>query len=344
MPHAPRTHPRPVRLSRRSAILIAGGAWLAAGIPARASTPSPVADAAWTSGPPLPSARSEFAGVFLDGSIVVAGGFGAESTVSRLDLASGVWSDLAPLPEPRHHLGLAALDGAIYAIGGHDATHGATDTAWRYDPEADAWSDLPPLPQGPRGALGCAALNGTIVAVGGSSGDLSGPATADVAAFDPATETWTLLPPMPTAREHLAVAAAGGILVAIGGRNGGQFDPAMDTAVERYDPSTGDWRTGSPIPDGRSGMGVAVDVDVDAASIIVLGGEGREGTNGLYNRVQRYEVAADAWSDLPALPVARHGIAAAVADGVLYAIGGSTRAYTVANTDAVDRLPLSDRV
>ncbi|MGN6484291.1 MAG: Kelch repeat-containing protein [Thermomicrobiales bacterium] len=341
MPHAHRTHPHPVRLSRRAAVLMAGGGWLAAGIPARASTPSPVADAAWMSGPPLPSARSEFAGTLLDGAIVVAGGFGAESTVSRLDLAAGVWSDLAPLPEPRHHLGLAALDGAIYAIGGHDVTHGATDTAWRYDPEADAWSDLPPLPQGPRGALGCAALNGTIVAVGGSSGDLSGPATADVAAFDPATGTWTLLPPMPTAREHLAVAVAGGILVAIGGRNGGQFDPAMDTAVERYDPANNTWSTGSPMPDGRSGMGVAV--DEDAASIVVLGGEGREGTNGLYDQVQRYDVATDTWSDLPPLPVARHGIAAAVADGVLYAIGGSTRAYTAENTDAVDRLVPSER-
>ncbi|MGC4106788.1 MAG: kelch repeat-containing protein [Thermomicrobiales bacterium] len=339
MTHIHRSSPDAIRLTRRAASLaLATGVVLAAMPSTRAeqATPSPAAPRAWTSGSPLPIARSEFPATALDGMIYVAGGFGAETAFTRLDPLTGAWKDLVPLPAPRHHLGLAALDGGIYAIGGHDDRHSATETAWRYDPTTDTWNDLPPLPQGPRGALGCAALDGRILTVGGSSGDLSGPATADVAAFDPASGSWSMLPPMPTAREHLAVAVAGSVLVAIGGRDGGRFDPTMDTAVERYDPASATWSTGSAMPDGRSGMGVAT----DGASIVILGGEGREGNAGIYDRVQRYDVAADTWSDLPNLPVARHGIAAAIADGVLYAIGGSTSAFTVENTDEVDQLTL----
>lgn len=319
------------RLGRRT--LVFAVAALATPTAGRAQTasPSPVAREGWTTGIELPVARSEFTGTVLDEAIYVAGGFGAQRAFNRFDVIAGEWTELAELPAPRHHLGLAALDGAIFAIGGHNEASSATDTAWRYDPIADAWTDLPPLPQGPRGALGCAALNGLIVAVGGSSGDLSGPATSDVSAFDPASATWEMLPPMPTAREHLAAAVAGGLLIALGGRNGSQFSPEMDTAVERFDPATGEWTRGSALPDGRSGMGVAA----DATSIVVLGGEGR---SGIYSQVQRYDVAADAWSDLPALPVARHGLAAGIVDGRLYAIGGSTEAFAARNSNAVDIL------
>ncbi|MGC4189851.1 MAG: kelch repeat-containing protein [Thermomicrobiales bacterium] len=334
MPYRP--HPDAVRLTRRAAML-AAGAGVLTGFPAAAqpASPSPAAETGWTPGPSLPVPRSEFTAATLDGKIYVAGGFGAEQAFSRLDPATGTWTELASLPAPRHHLGLAALDNAIYAIGGHDAKNTATDTAWRYDLEDDAWRSLLSLPQGPRGALGCAVLDGRILTVGGSSGDLSGPATADVAAFDPVTGTWETLPAMPTAREHLAVATVGGILIAIGGRNGGQFDPKMDTAVERYDPTSNGWTAGAALPDGRSGMGVAT----NAGSVVVLGGEGR---SGIYDHVQRYDVAANVWSDLPSLPVARHGIAAATDphSGLLYAIGGSTSAFTVSNTDAVDVLSL----
>lgn len=300
---------------------------------AMASARQTPATSRWTTSTPLPVPRSEFAATVAAGMIYVAGGFGAERAFTRFDPTTADWAELAPLPAPRHHLGLAALDDGIYVIGGHDEHNSATDTAWCYDIANDAWTDLPVMPQGPRGALGCAALQGRIIAVGGSSGDLSGPATSDVAAFDPATESWALLPPMPTAREHLAVASVGDVLLAVGGRDGGQFSETMDTAVERFDATTERWATGAPLPNGRSGMGVAS----DTSSVLVLGGEGR---NGIYDQVQRYDVVNDTWSDLPNLPVARHGIAAAVVNETLYAIGGNTSAFTVENSAIVEALAL----
>ncbi len=274
----------------------------------------------------------------LDGNIYVAGGFGALSRFERFDPLANAWEQLADLPEPRHHLSLATLDDAIYLAGGHtESTHSATETFWRYDPGADAWETLDPLPLGPRGALGAAAIDGLLYVVGGSSGDLSGPATADLARYDPVAVSWELLAPMPTAREHLAVAAADGLLVTIGGRNGSDEDPALLEATEVYDPVSDSWEKRSVLPAPRAGMGVAS----DGERVIVLGGERFTGGQPLsFVAVNLYDVATDKWSELAPLPVARHGLAAAIFDGTLYAISGSTQAGDIDNVDRVDTLSL----
>jgi hypothetical protein len=88
-----------------------------------------------------------------------------------------------------------------------------------------------------------------------------------------------------------------------------------------------------PLPVPRSGMGVASDGD----AVIVLGGEGPEG---IYDQVNRYDPAADEWSSLPDLPQGRHGVGAAIVDRTLYAIGGSTLAWSVQNIFGVDSLYL----
>ncbi len=296
----------------------------------------------WHSAAPLEVARSEYAATVLDGKIYVAGGFGAESRFDRYDPAADAWQSLANLPEPRHHLSLIALDGAIYIAGGLDqAANSATDTFWRYDPAADAWESLAPLPQGPRGSLGGGAIDGRLYIVGGSAGDLSGPATGDLARYDPAEDRWELLAPMPTAREHLGVAAAAGQLVAIGGRDGSHEDHAMLSATEMYDPATDRWRTGAELPVPRAGLGTTS----DGEAVFVMGGErfttdAGEWAPETIGTVDRYDVATDAWSSLEPLPVPRHGIAAAIVADTLYALGGSRAAGTVENVTDVDRIAL----
>jgi len=296
----------------------------------------------WERAARLEVARSEYAATVLDGRIYVAGGFGAESRFDRYDPDADSWEALADLPAPRHHLCLVALDGAVYLAGGLDReANRATDTFWRYDPSANAWETLAPLPQGPRGSLGGGAIDGALYITGGSSGDLAGPATADLARYDPAEDRWELLTPMPTPREHLGVAAAAGRLVAIGGRNGSHEDLAMLSATEIYDPATDTWQTGAALPVPRAGLGTAS----DGRMVIVMGGERFTTDSGermpeTIGTVDRYDVEADAWSSLQPLPVPRHGIAAAVVDGTLYAIGGSTAAGTVENVSEVDRIAL----
>ncbi len=323
------------RWTRRSLGAAFGAAMVArsGALAARQASPTSTG-VSWQPLPPLPAAGSEFAAAVVDKTIFVAGGFDVESRLFAFDSASSIWTERAALPEPRHHAGLTALDGDVYLAGGHDHGSQAVDTFWRYDPLADAWEDLPPLPQGPRGALGLAALDGKIYAVGGSSGDLSGPATADCVSFDPATMEWTALEPMPTAREHLAVGVAGGVLVAIGGRNGGDVSANMAGATEVFDPAHSSWRSRSTLPVPRSGMGVAS----AGNTVIVMGGEG---ASGLYADANHYDVAADSWITLPNLPSGRHGIAGATVEDQVYAIGGSTLAWQIQSVAEVTVLDLA---
>lgn len=310
-------------LTRRSMGLAFFSAFLVRSGSPVASQVSPIStSASWGTSPPLPAPGSEFGAAVLDGTIYVAGGFDVESRLFAYDSVASAWTERAALPERRHHAALAALDGYVYLAGGHDHGSQAVDTSWRYDPDVDAWEDIPPMPQGPRGALGLAALDGRIYAVGGSSMDLSGPATADCACFDPVMMEWSMIEPMPTAREHLAIGAASGLLVAIGGRNGGDVAPEMAGATEIFDPGTASWRAGSPLPVPRSGMGIASSGD----AIIVSGGEGIEG---LYVDVNRYDPVTDAWDALPSLPGGRHGAASAHIGDRLYVIGGSTLAWGI---------------
>jgi N-acetylneuraminic acid mutarotase len=279
--------------------------------------------------------RSEYAATVLNGAIYVAGGFGAESSFDRYQPAEDAWERLADLPEPRHHLALIAFSDAIYLAGGLNAeANSAESNFWRYEPGSNRWDALEPLPQGPRGSLGGGVIDGTLYVVGGSSHDLSGPATADLAAWHAETGTWELRAPMPTPREHLGVGVAGGVLVAVGGREGSHEEPTILQATERYDPVTDTWSVGAPMPTPRAGLGVASDGD----AIYVVGGERFLGAAETLGAVERYSPAEDRWTELPALPVARHGVAAAWVDGALYAIGGSITAGRVDNIRSVDRI------
>ncbi|MCC6703383.1 MAG: galactose oxidase [Thermomicrobiales bacterium] len=323
-----------MRFTRRSALATALVTGFALPRVVRAEA-TPVA-AGWETVAGLALPRSEYAAAVLGDAIYVAGGFGAESSFDRYDPAADAWERLADLPAPRHHLTLIALDEALYIAGGLNIkANSAEATFWRYDPAADRWDDLEPLPQGARGSLGGGAIDGRLYIAGGSAHDLSGPATNDLAVYDPEDDRWELLTPMPTAREHLGVGVANGFLVAVGGRDGGHESPAMLEATEIYDPATGTWSAGVPMPTPRAGLGVAS----DGESIFVLGGERfSNGAPVTLAAVERYEPEGDRWTSLPDLPVGRHGIAAAWLEGALYAIGGSVSAGVIENIRSVDRM------
>jgi N-acetylneuraminic acid mutarotase len=262
-------------MTRRLALAAPLAVLAASRLTAIANAQATPTQAGWETIAPLPVPRSEYAATVLDGLIYVAGGFGAGFNVDRYHPEADAWESLADLPEFRHHLSMIALDGAIYIAGGLDeASNSATDTFWRYDPAGNTWETLAPLPQGARGSLGGGTIDGKLYIVGGSAGDLSGPATGDLARYDPEEDRWDLLAPMPTPREHLGVAVAAGQLVAVGGRDGSHEDVSLLSATEIYDPATDGWRTGAALPVPRAGMGAASDGD----AVIVIGGERESGS------------------------------------------------------------------
>src|SRR5262249_43029448 len=90
----------------------------------------------------------------------------------------------------------------------------------------------------PCGALAAAVLGGKVHAVGGVG--RHGRNTPAHEVYDPATNRWTALADVPTARDHLAVAAMDGRLYAVGGRIDGNYSRNL-ASNEAYDPATDRW-------------------------------------------------------------------------------------------------------
>ena len=127
------------------------------------------------------------------------------------------------MPTPRNHAAIGAVNGKIYVIGGRvgAAFIGlASDTSVveEYDPAADKWSATRARMPSTRSALGYAVINGRIYVAGGEFQDPHIMATfKSVEAYDPASNTWSIMPPMPVSRHGLAAGAIGNRLILVGG-------------------------------------------------------------------------------------------------------------------------------
>jgi N-acetylneuraminic acid mutarotase len=208
----------------------------------------------WTGGPNMAAPYAEtVAGVIDDRIHVVTGrrpagqanadwGDHADTNAHIvLDAASGNWSTAAPAPSARNSAAGAVIDGQLHVIGGRTVTGGNTAAHEVYDPARDAWERAAPLPEpvsGPRGAggLAAAALDGRIYVFGGEWFDNSGGGVyAQVWAYDPASDAWTLAGAMPTPRHGLGAVTANGAIWTIAGaaRAGGN---ATSAAVEVFTP------------------------------------------------------------------------------------------------------------
>jgi hypothetical protein len=124
---------------------------------------------------------------------------------------------------------------------------------------------------------------------------------------------WSFAARMPHRRSYTASAElAGKIYVAAGmvGNTGRPLD-----LFERFDPSSNDWTSLTPLPRAFS-AGAAASLD---GRIWVVGGNSAE-ANG--RQVYAYDVRSARWSPEPRLPAPRTNLAVVAADGRLYALGG----------------------
>lgn len=125
-----------------------------------------------------------------------------------LDLGnlSAGWKTLAPLPNPTQHAGSTVFEGKIYFLdgqNGHDATSIPNKRMRRYDPATDTWTSLAdvPVPAGKPGrehiCTSVVVFGNRLLLLGGETGFNKG--ISDwVSAYNPATDTWDNLTPLPT--------------------------------------------------------------------------------------------------------------------------------------------------
>jgi glucose/arabinose dehydrogenase len=116
----------------------------------------------------------------------------------------------------------------------------------------------------PRHHLASAVVDGKLYAIGGRNSNRTFNANLDAnEVYDPKSNAWTSLQPMPTKRSGLCVASSssvGGDIYVIGGESPFKGDETPDTTYdvnEKYDPQTNKWSTEQPMPTSRHGMSYA---------------------------------------------------------------------------------------
>jgi N-acetylneuraminic acid mutarotase len=259
-------------------------------------------------------------------------------TTAHAQMPTSPWKKGAPFPEPDEELYGVPSNGKLYVMGGWDNGK-ARGANYEYDPATDKWTKKQSMPR-PAHHAALAAVNGKIYAFGG----FVAPATtaiplgaawepiADAYEFNPATDSWKPLAPLPGKRGSAIAAEVGGKIYVIGGAttmDGDKapfftaFGPAKVLATnDVYDPATNKWESRNPmsVPRNHAFSGVV------NGKIYVIGGRTGHGfilsaTN--TDVVEAYDPASNAWS-MPKerMPTARSGGASGTDGRIIYVAGG----------------------
>ena len=279
----------------------------------------------WENRAPYPVSITEVSGAAIGDEIYMLCGISGDNQWPRnvyvYDTVRDTWSQRGtyPILGGADHCNVAAVDDRLYLLGAIRIGTGFVDgNTYLYHPRTDQWETVGRM-NVPRGASGVAVIGKRIYVAGGLRE--GGTVASDFEVFDTETRTWTTLPPMPTARDHLTAQAVGGRFYALAGRRGAIA--AGVAATEEYDPATGVWRQRAPIPVPRGGIGSGV----IRGRIIVFGGEGNAPNNlGTFDDVHEYDPVTDVWRALTPMSTARHGLYGIVVQERIFAPGGGPRA------------------
>lgn len=223
------------------------------------------------------------------------------------------WVPMPPLPAgPRQEVGVASVGSEIYVVGGITSTAVGVRLVEAFDPSTGQWRRKADLPI-PLHHVAVAASERFLYAAGGFAAPGFRP-VADVFRYDPETDAWTSLPPLPQAVGAAAAAVVAGKLHVLGG-SGASGSVAAHRA---YDLATGSWSAAAGLPEAVNHLAAAVWQE----TLWIVGGRrdgaGFSNSAGLY----RYDAVEDRWLPGPAMPTARSGHAAAVVGDWLVVFGG----------------------
>jgi N-acetylneuraminic acid mutarotase len=161
----------------------------------------------WSQKARMPTARGAGAAAAIGDKIYVVGGRPpAGNAFEVYDISDDAWTTLPDLPggqSNRNHLGAAALLGKIYVAGGRydggNVNSPLSDALDIFDPATSQWSRGQSLLR-PRGGLAGVVAFGCFHTYGGEGSNIGEPngVFPDHDVYDPRTDKWTKLPPLPT--------------------------------------------------------------------------------------------------------------------------------------------------
>lgn len=264
-----------------------------------------------------------------------AGAYGTVTMVigkSEKDAKPQAAGALAPLPEAVASFGAAVADGWLYVYGGHtgeEHEHTTENLSAHFrriklDGGA-AWEELPM--QTPLQGLPLVSHGGKLYRIGGLSfrnkpeqeEDMH--SVAEFASYNPSTQQWTALAPLPEARSSHDAVVIGDKIYVVGGwtLTGNSKGKWLDTAwsFDLTKPDAGWQAVASPTFKRR-----ALAVAEWNGKLVAIGG--MDDTAKPSRRVDALDLATGQWSELPSLPrneMAGFGVSAWNLDGKLLESG-----------------------
>jgi len=250
-------------VQQMSAAVLDGKVWVAGGLTTSTKATAvtqiydPASDA-WQAGPSLPEAVDHAMLVSYRDQLVLIGGFvmrGGDSVPSAqmlfYDDSIGHWRKGPMLRHARAAAAAAVVGDKIVVVGGRTGAEQLVRETEVYD--GKAWHEGAAIPV-PGDHLAAASDRNFLYAVGGRKFTAS-KNTNVVQRYEPATDRWTALPPLPERLSGVGAAVIGGRLLVTSGENTTTVVPA----VRAYDlsASTGAWATLPALPEGRHGLAVA---------------------------------------------------------------------------------------
>jgi N-acetylneuraminic acid mutarotase len=269
-------------------------------------------------------------------TLPVLGGATCLAQTSAPPTAASPWVSLAPFPDASEEVLGATADGKLYVFCGLGPAFKPKGLVYEYDPAINAWTEKKPMAL-PSHHVAFATLNDKIYAFGGFKLPESGPPAWDPLSnaweYDPATDSWKPLAPMPTKRGAAGAAVVNGKIYVTGGVNSlpGVTENGVHPSrphnvlatVEEYDPATNSWRERRPMLVARNHHAVAAVGD----KLYVIGG--RIGgafitapTTNNVDIVEMYDPTTDMWVGRERMPTARSAIGGAVYNGKIIVAGG----------------------
>jgi N-acetylneuraminic acid mutarotase len=231
----------------------------------------------------------------------------------------GVWtsSGLPDLPVALLDAGSTVVNGKLYVVAGKTSTSHQR-TLYAFDPLENGWETLSSLPleypevENPA----VTSTEDKLYVFGGLTSAFSG-ATNKAAVYDPGTDSWSILPDVPTARGGAAAQSIDDKIYVAGG-----LSAAGDslTVLEVYDLATGTWSAG---PD----LSIPLDNPGSAAisgKMYLFGGRtitNGDVVDGTLNRVEILEPGVG-WTPGAAMPTGRRTMSVAVYNGEAIVMGG----------------------
>lgn len=278
-----------------------------AAIPSPSFSGSPKPVASQRQEPSLPIPIEEAAAAVSGGKLYVMGGFGTSyASLDSVYVSDGSrWQSGPRLPLPLDHPSAATLNGHAYIAGGHS---NGRDSARLFRLDGDHWTELAPM-HFARGGHALIADQGKLYAIGGNNYAVD---VAEVEAYDPDANSWSVISSLPMPRNHVSGFVIGTQACVAGGRS------PTTARVDCLDVVTKAWSRLPDLPQPTSGAGAATFL---GGGVVMTGGE-NAAENVLVNQFTHF--ANGAWAPSEPMQIPRHGFELAVFNDRAWACGGGT--------------------